>query len=385
MTEGVLPPIALRPRLERLRVVTPLLLRSNVCAFIFLVVLPAPFYAFIAAHAVTGDRRGSDFLSFWQAGRHVLHSHSPYPLLASLPAVADRFTFEPFVYPAPAAYWMVPLAVLPFAVAKALFFVLNFGSIVLALRLMGVRDWRCLAVSFLSVPVVSGISLGTFGSLLLLGAAAAWRYRETTVRVGLIVSVMIVAKLFLWPLWLWLVYTRRFRAAVLSAAAGVTLTIAAWWGMGFAGFREYPRLLSRMTELVGVNSYSSYALIRATGLSGATTQRVVLAGAVALIAGTAWRLTSMRTDERSFVAALGIALLATPILWPHYLVLFYIPIALLRRTFSVLWLVPLLMWADGNGWSFGEPARIVPFLALSAVPFVLALRQAPGAPLKLAP
>jgi hypothetical protein len=132
-----------------------------------------------------------------------------------------------------------------------------------------------------------------------------------------------------------------------------------------------------------VNSYSSYALIRATGLSGATTQRLVLVGGVALIVLAAWRFASARTDEPSFVAALGIALLATPILWPHYLVLFYIPIALLRRTFSVLWLLPLLMWVDGNGWSFGEPARIVPFLALCAVPFVLALRQRPAAPLKL--
>jgi hypothetical protein len=41
------------------------------------------------------------------------------------------------------------------------------------------------------------------------------------------------------------------------------------------------------------------------------------------------------------------------------------------------------MWADGNGWSFGEPARIVPFLVLCAVPFVLALREAPAASLKL--
>jgi hypothetical protein len=383
MAEGVLPPIALRPRLERLRFVTPLLLRSNVCAFIFLVVLPAPFYAFIAARAITGDRRGSDFLSFWQAGRHVLHSQSPYPLLASLPAVADRFTFEPFVYPAPAAYWMVPLAILPFAVAKSLFFALNFGSIVVALRLMGVRDWRCLAVAFLSVPVVSGISLGTFGSLLLLGAAAAWRYRDTTVRLGLIVAVMIVAKLFLWPLWLWLVYTRRFRAALLSAAVGVTLTAAAWWGMGFAGLREYPRLLSRMTELVGVNSYSPFALIHAFGVSAAITQRLVLAGGAVLVVVVAWRFRAVRTDERAFVAAIGMSLVLTPILWPHYLVLLYIPIAFLKRTFSALWLLPVLMWADGQGWSLGDPVRIVPFLALCAVPFVLALRQPPAASLKL--
>jgi hypothetical protein len=172
---------------------------------------------------------------------------------------------------------------------------------------------------------------------------------------------------------------------MLSAVMGLALTLAAWWGLGFAGFREYPRLLSRMTELVGVNSYSPYALIHAFGLSSGTTQRLVLAGAAALVVLAAWRFRAVRTDERAFVGSLGIGLLLTPILWPHYLVLLFIPIALLQRTFSALWVLPLLMWADGNGWSFGEPARIVPFLALCAVPFVLALRQAPAAPLKLAP
>jgi hypothetical protein len=379
MAEGVLPSIALRPRLQRLRVATPLVLRSKVSAFTFLVLLPSPMYVFVASRAVSGDRRASNFLSFWDAGRRVLHDHSPYPLLEALPAVADHRTFEPFVYPAPAAYWMVPLAILPFAVAKTIFLALNLGSIVLALRLMGVRDWRCHAAAFGSVPVVAASSLGTFSPLLLLGAAAAWRYRERTAGLGVIVAVLVVAKLFLWPLWLWLVYTRRFAAAAVSVAVGVTLTVAAWWGIGFAGLHEYPRLLSRMTELVGTNSYSPYALLHAAGLSGAATQQFLFAGGAVLAVLAAWHLRGARKDERSFVAALGIALLLTPILWPHYFVLLYVPIALLRRTFSALWLLPLLMWLDGDGWSFGEPIRIIPFLVLCAVPFVFALRQ-PSAP-----
>jgi hypothetical protein len=366
--------VALRPRLRGLGAVAPVVLRSRLTAAAALLFVPSLMYVYMASRAVAGDRHGSDFLSFWQAGRQVLHAQSPYPLLDALPAVADQLTFQPFVYPAPAAYWMVPLSILPFAVAKTLFLALNIGSIVVGLRLLGVRDWRCHAAAFASVPVLAGSSLGTFSPLLVLGVAAGWRYRETTVRLGAIVAVLIVAKLFLWPLWLWLVYTRRFRAAALSASVGVTLTAAAWWGIGFAGFREYPRLLSRLTELVGVNSYSSFALIHAGGLSSATTQRLVLAGGAVLLALAAWRFRAVRRDERSFVGALGIALLLTPILWPHYLVLLYIPIALLRRTFSPLWLLPLLMWFDGNSWSFGEPIRIVPFLALCAVPFILALR-----------
>jgi hypothetical protein len=385
MAESVFPTTAVRPRARRLRVPAPVAIRLKVIGYTLLALVPAPMYAYIAGRAVTGDRTGTDFLSFWSAGRAVLHGHSPYPLLDSLPAVADRLSFAPFVYPAPAAWGMVPLSILPFAAAKTIFFVLSLGAIALALRLLDVRDWRCFALVLLSVPVVAGTSLGTVSPLLLLGVAAAWRYRDGTVRVAAIVALLVVAKLFLWPLWLWLVYTRRFAAAALAAGLGGTATLGAWLAIGFAGLPEYPRLLSRLTELVGTHSYSPLALLHHVGLSIPLAQQAVLATGAVLAGLAAHRFRADETDERPFVAALGLGLLLTPILWPHYLVLLYLPIALLRRRMSLVWFLPLLMWFDGNGWSDGEPRRIVPFLVLCAVPFLLVLRarraggaQAPG-------
>ena len=376
MAEGVLPALRLWPRVQRWRYVAPIILRSKASAVLFLGVIPAAMYVPTLLHAVTGDRSSSDFLSFWRAGGDVWHGHSPYPLLHALPAVADRFTFEPFVYPAPAAFAMVPFAALPFAVAATLFLVLSCGAIVAALRLLNVRDWRCYGATFASVPVLAGTSLGAFSPLLLLGAAAAWRYRDRVSRVAPIVAALVVTKLFLWPLWLWLVYTRRFAAAAIAAALGLLATIGAWALIGFAGLRDYPRILSRLTELVGVNSYSPYALLRTEGFGGSASQRIVLALGAVLVVWGAVALRMVRKDERSFVAAVALGLLLTPILWPHYLVLVYIPIALVRKTFSPLWLFPLLFWFDGFGWSDGEAIKIVPALCLTAVPFVLALRHA---------
>jgi hypothetical protein len=60
--------------------------------------------------------------------------------------------------------------------------------------------------------------------------------------------------------------------------------------------------------------------------------------------------------------------------------LLFVPISLLRRRLSPLWFAPLLLWIGGNGWSFGEPVRIVPFLILCAIPFVLALQHPSPAP-----
>jgi hypothetical protein len=376
MAEGVLPAIRLWPRVQRFCFVAPIILRSQASAALFLGVIPLGVYVAVVLHAVSGDRRGSDFLSFWQAGKSVWHLHSPYPALDTLPAVADRLTFAPFVYPAPAAFGMVPFAALPFAVATTLFLVLSCGAIVVALRLLNVRDWRCHGAVFASVPVVAGTSLGAFSPFLLLGAAAAWRYRQRVLCVAPVIAVLVVAKLFLWPLWLWLVYTRRYAAAAASAALGLVATLVAWSLIDFAGLHDYPRLLSRLSELTGINSYSLYALGRAAGVAPSATQVGVFAVAavLAVLAARAWG--AERSDEPAFVASIGLALLLTPILWPHYVVLIFVPIALLRREFSALWLLPLVFWLDGYGWSGGEPARIVPFLAVATVPFVLALRTA---------
>ena len=64
-----------------------------------------------------------DFHTFWWSGHDVAHGHSPY--VASLPHVSHRTTFRPFVYPAPAAVAMVPVSLIPYAVANALWFVLG--------------------------------------------------------------------------------------------------------------------------------------------------------------------------------------------------------------------------------------------------------------------
>ena len=375
MAEGAIPAISLRPRMRRLCFVAPIVFRSPAAVLLF-VAVPLAGYLSVIRHAVTGDRSGSDFLSFWHAGQHVLRLQSPYPIVDALPAVADRTTFEPFVYPAPAAFGMVPFGVLPFAVAATLLLLLNIASIVVALRLLGVRDWRCHVVAFATVPVMASAALGTFSPLLLLGAAAAWRHRDRVSRVGPIVAAVVVTKLFLWPVWLWLVYTRRYAAAALAAVLGAVVTLGAWALIGFGGLRDYPRLLSRLTELVGTQSYSPFALLRAEGLGSASAQRAVFAIGFALLAWIAYALRNDRADEKSFVAALGVALVLTPILWPHYLVLLYVPIALARKSFSFLWFWPVLLWFDANAWSYADPKRIVPALCLTAVPFMHALRSA---------
>jgi hypothetical protein len=225
---------------------------------------------------------------------------------------------------------------------------------------------------FLSVPVFSAAANGTVSLLLLLGLAAAWRYRETVWRLGALVAALIALKLFLWPLWLWMALSRRIRAAAASIVAGALMTLGGWALIGFAGVGDYPKLLGRMTQLVGTNSYSLYALERAAGASHTGAQAGI--GAVALALAAAVWGGRIRGDVL-FVVAIGAALLLTPILWPHYLVLLFVPIALARRRFSALWLLPLAYWLDGATWSYAEPIRIVPALLVGVAIVVTSARM----------
>jgi hypothetical protein len=220
-------------------------------AFALLGAYPTVLVCMIVLTVVSSGRHGSDFATFWQSGREVLHGHSPYPELGSLPHVANPHTFAPFVYPPVAAFSMAPLAMLPFGVAKVVYLVVNLGAVALALRVLGVTDWRCYGLAYASVPVLSAAGLGAISALLLLGIAAVWRYRDRAVVAGLLIAYVITAKLFLWPRWLWLVRTRRFRAAAVAAAAATGAVITSWAAIGFHGLRAYPTLLARLTELVG--------------------------------------------------------------------------------------------------------------------------------------
>jgi alpha-1,2-mannosyltransferase len=317
--------------------------------------------------------RSFDFHTFWAAGGDVLAGRSPYPAPDALPAVADRMTFRPFAYPAPAAFLMVPFAVLPFWLANVLFALATVSAIAGALRLLGVRDWRCYGAAFVSWPAVTAVGLGAVSPFLLLGVAALWRYRRTWYASGPLLAFLVVLKLFLWPVAAWLLATRRYRAAAAAAALALVSTLAAWWAIGFAGLAEYPDLLDRLTGLVGQNSFSSYALALALGAPAGSAELALKGLSAVVFCALVWACRRYLDERQGFLACLGAALLLTPILWPHYLVLLFVPVAFASRTFSALWLAPSVLWLGAEAWSNGLPVRIVPLLALTLFLFANAL------------
>jgi alpha-1,2-mannosyltransferase len=269
-----------------------------------------------------------DIHTMWIAWQHVVHGESPYP----------------FVYPAPAAVLPAPIGLLGYRPAVIVFSLILVAAVVLTLRVLGVRDWRCYGAAFLSMMVVSSIEIGTPTPLLALAAACAWRYRERRLAVAAALAFAIGFKIFLWPLLAWLVVTRRFRTAAYSLAATGALVAGSWAVIGFAGFLDYPRHLNGIAGIEQYKSYSIVALAHAVGLGGTASQ---IAGALAVVGAVGLVLVARRgahPDANAFIAALAASLLATPIVWAHYFVLLYVPIALSRRRFGILWLAPVAFW-----------------------------------------
>ena len=286
----------------------------------------------------------------WQAGRDVLDGRSPYP-----PATRDALAVgNRFLYPAPLALLSVPFALLPFALAAALFTAILVGALVMALWLFDVRDWRCYGAAFLALPVEHDLRLGALTPLLLLAVAAAWRWRDRTGPAAAAVAAAVVAKLFLWPVLLWLVVTGRRRTAALAVAGGLVACLAGWAVIGFAGLREYPHLLAVVSDIEQGSGYSTVAAGLALGLGSGAARLVCLATGAGVLA-LAWRAG----DERR---TLGLAVLAglilSPVVWLHYFVLLFAPIALLRPRFSAAWLLPSLLWLSPAEGSDGSPARL---------------------------
>jgi hypothetical protein len=317
-----------------------------------------------------------DFLTFWESGRAVFHGRSPYP--DALPALAQRTTFRPFVYPAPAAVAMVPFALLPLTVADVLFAVLGVAAVVCALRLLGVRDWRCHGAALASFPIFDALGNGSISALLLLGAAALWRYRDRTWAAGVLLAALVAAKLFLWPIGIWLIATKRLRATAAAIGICVAGALAAWALLGFAGFSQYPHLLGRLTSLVAPDSFSPYALVLALGGSAGAARLVTFAGGAAILAGVALLARGTDGDRRAYTLAIGAALFLSPIVWPHYLAVLFAPVAIASRRLSAAWLAPLGLWLATGAWSYGRPSLILPLLVVTAVTLVLALRPRPA-------
>lgn len=325
-----------------------------------------------------------DLTVFLNAADDILGGRNPFPAPAALTGDAN------YVYPPLLAIVAIPLAALPVAPAVLIWTLLSAGAIAAALWLLGVRDWRVYGLSVLLAGTRDAIAAGTVGPLLVLGAAIAWRYRDRRPALaGAGVGLAIALKLFVWPLLLWLVVTRRARTALLAVVIGGGAALASWAVIGFDGLTDYPDLLRRLSDLEADQSYSMYAVGRAVGLASPLAVGFSLAVGAIFLAVMVWTardvaIPAAERDRLALTAAIAASLALTPILWIHYLVLLIVPLALARPRIAPLWLVALVPaavkivgWSPA-GWPSGDPASLGVVLGTTVLVLALMLRSARG-------
>jgi hypothetical protein len=360
----------------------------RVSTWLLLGVLPV---VIVGAPLIVGFHNGTgawalDFNgNFVTPARDILRGVSPYHtayLEHVRAAVAagrhpDQFSKGVFAtYPAPALLIGVPFTYLPAAVAEWLWVGLMVACAALALRIVGVRDWRVYGAALLTPAIGTSLAYGTVNCALMLGLAAAWRWRDQAWRAGAALGALIALKLIFLPLLAWLLFTRRWLAAVASCACATALCLVGWALIGFHGLAGYPHVLSLLAGIEKRQGFSTVSDALALGLSDRVASAVpyVLGCGVTALLWIAVRRGGPRADAHGFMLAVLAMLAFSPIVWLHYLVFLLAPLAVLRPRFGVAWLMPSLLWAmPFAAYTPANPVHRIAFAAAALGTVVFAI------------
>jgi hypothetical protein len=334
--------------------------------------------AVVATSFLVAAGRNGDFAvdlrqAFLPAAERVLHGQSPFPEPDS-PVVVSR---RAYVYPPVTAVVLAPFAWLPHLAVAVAVTLLLCATVAGTLRLLGVLDVRCYAAAFLWGPVLASLQTANLSLLLALALAAVWRWRDRGASLAAGLALAVAPKLFLWPLLLWALATRRWRGAVLGGAAALLAILVAWAIVGFAGLTDYAQLTRRLSRSEEGDAYTVYALARAIG-SGSALAWALWAAVGLAVAALGCMYARRGDDLRAFSLLVAAALLLTPVVWLHYFAVLLVPFAVARPRFDLAWLLPAVL-IGSSGTGNGGVGRTVLVLAVAGATVALSLMpQAAG-------
>ena len=265
-----------------------------------------------------------------------------------------------FTYPPFAALVFSPLALTSWPVAVAASVAANAAAVVVILRwwLRG-AGWFVMALAFLAVlvlePVRDTFSFGQVNLLLLVLVCADLRVLErggrwAGVGIGVATAIKLTPAVFI----LYLLITRRFRAAATATGTAVSATVLAAVVAPDAS-RFFWTEAVWDTGRVGRLAYVSNQSLR--GVVARLEAPEIWWAALVAAALACWFFRVRRSDPAEGFAATGaLACLLSPVTWVHHLV-WLLPALLLlprRGVRAALWValsssVVWLWWADTSG------------------------------------
>jgi len=291
-----------------------------------------------------GHPIGTDFVSFWTAGGLALHGHAGAAWFPPAHAALQRDAFAPaagyqdvyyaFFYPPPFLLFCLPLALLPYGAALAVWLAATGAAYAAAIRAILPRRWP----GFLPVLAFPGLlvnaAYGQNGALSagIIGAAALCLDRRPRLAGACLGCLCFKPQLAILAVPA-LVMARRWRALAWAAASSGTLCVASLAVLGadaWRGFLADAPLARAALEagLVGFEKMAStFAAVRLLGggLSAAwIAQALVSLAALAAVASVARRRPGGAAEMAAMAAA---ACLATPFVLYYDLMLLAVPLA----------------------------------------------------------
>jgi alpha-1,2-mannosyltransferase len=319
------------------------------CGIVPLLILFVAARAAIHINSVGVDFRGE----LYPEAKLILAGKDPFP-----PPYSDLSSGVNRIFPVFAALLVIPLTVFSAKLAAGLFVVVLLVALVATIRILGVTDWRIYGIVAVWPASISALQTGNLTIVLGLLVALGWRYRNQALLCGIALGAAIGLKIFLWPLLVWLLATRRYRATATTAAVAIGSTLLV---LPFATFTAYTRLLDNLGNTFSRESYNLIGLLVQTGIAGLGTAKVVADCVGIVVLGLAYR-------RRSLTLGIAASLVLSPIVWLHYFELLLLPLGINRPRLSPVWLLPFVLFicpgtgANVKGWTI-----IVALIVFAAV------------------
>jgi hypothetical protein len=329
-----------------------------------------------------GSLIGTDFLSFWTAGRMLVAGTNPYDAAAHVAAQHQYFTtpgsYTAFFYPPPFLLICYPLGLLAYFPALALWLVATGAACVAVarewLRATGVaQSLVLLAAAFPPVLITLTHGQSSFLVAALLGLGALW-VRPRPVLAGVCFGLAVMKPQFGLLVPLVLIMTGQWRviaaAAVTAIFVGLAATLAFGWGV-WSDWLTVSGVAQSALDQGAVGFAKMMSPFAAARLLGAPVtlaygvQAVVALAVVAALVRVSWR--------REYTVALGAAMLAgaplvTPFVLDYDLVLLAFPLIYLASVGFRAW-EKLVFLAAFVAAAFARPLGVQ--LGIPIMPFVL--------------
>jgi len=253
---------------------------------------------------------------------------------------ALAYVFTPPVYPPPLMLGAVPLTYVSYDVATWIWLGFLVACLLGSLYIVGLRDLRTYFAACVGAPVLFGLGCGNTVFLLMLSVALLWRFRDNAPCGALGFALGLIVKPLLWPLFFWLLLTRRFALALYGATLSVSACLLGWAVIGWDGFSAYPELIKVLGHSSSDHGWLVISLLRNLGMHPVASESVGCLVGLGIMSIALLR----RNDLERFSLALAAALVMSPVMWGHYFALLLVPLAIARPRFGALWLLPVALW-----------------------------------------